>query len=109
MAAGAVLIELSRVPAACGPAPRPADRDSWAGLVGGGGRPEKAGQFAGAGDDGDVGGLAAGAHLLVDAVQAAAGAAGDLQHVVGLAGLADDVPVAVEFRRRSPVKCLRRR
>ena len=84
-----LLIEQSRVPAAWGPgAPAPRPVGCWAGLVGGGGGPEEAGQFAGAGDDDDVVGLAAGAHALMDAVESLLGAVGDLQDVVWLAELA---------------------
>jgi hypothetical protein len=57
---------------------------SWRGRGG----PEEAGQFAGDGDRGDVGGFAARLEALVRAVQAVLGAPGDLQDVVGLVGLA---------------------
>ena len=67
------------------------------GLVGGGGGPEKAGQLAGAGDDGDVVRLAADAHGAIEAVQALLGAVGDREDVVGLAGL------AVGKRRAEPL------
>src|ERR671918_2296712 len=51
-------IAQSRVPAACGPAPTRAGGCGW-GLVGHGGGPEEAGEFARDGDGGDVAGLTA--------------------------------------------------
>jgi hypothetical protein len=57
-------------------------------LVGHGCRPEEAGQLACGGDDGDVAGLAASAEALVESVEAVLGAPGELEDVVGLAGLA---------------------
>jgi hypothetical protein len=54
----------------------------------GGGGPEEPGELAGDGDGGDVARLTPGAQAPVDAVQALLGAPGDLQDVIGLAGLA---------------------
>ena len=65
------------------------------GLVGHGGGPEEAGEFAGDGDGGDVAGFAACAQAVVEAVEAVLGAPGDLEHVRGLALLA----VARAWRR----------
>lgn len=86
---GRLLIDSSRVPAAFGPAPWTRDQEGCCrGLVGGRGSPQEAGQFTSARDDGHVAGLPAGAHLLVDAVEALLGAVGDLQDVSGLPLLA---------------------
>jgi hypothetical protein len=54
------------------------------GLVGRGGGPEEAGEFACDGDGRDVAGLAAFAEALVEAVQPSLGAQRDLDDVVGL-------------------------
>jgi hypothetical protein len=56
---------------------------SW----GGGGGPEEAGEFAGDGDGGDVVGLAALTHPVVDLEEPVLSAPGDLQDVIGLPGL----------------------
>jgi hypothetical protein len=65
-----LLIVVSRVPAADGPAPRPTERRVvvWAGLVGGSGGPQEAGQLASAGHNDDVVRLAARFHGAVDGV-----------------------------------------
>lgn len=85
-----LLIAVSRVPTASGPAPRPTDQVRlWEKELGrGGGGPEKAGEFSRAGNDGQVVRLAAGAHSLVDAVQSLLGVVADRQDVVGLSELA---------------------
>lgn len=57
---------------------------SWCG----GGGPEEAGEFAGARDDSDVVRLAAGAHPVIEAVQAMLASVRDLKDVLGLAVLA---------------------
>ena len=57
-------------------------------LVGGCCCPEEAGKLAGARDDDHVVRLAAGAHAVVDAMQALLGAISDLQDMVGLTLLA---------------------
>src|SRR5215212_6292704 len=83
-------IEESRVPAAVARHRIPR-RDRYLSAVKswcGGGRPEEAGELPGDGDGGDVCGLAAGPHPPVDAVKPLLGPPGDLQDVVGLAGLA---------------------
>src|SRR5262245_57890822 len=72
------------MPAACGPAPARAG-GWWWGLVGHGGGPEEAGEFAGDGDGGEVAGLVALAEALVEAVEAALCAQRDLDDVVRLA------------------------
>ena len=54
------------------------------GLVGRGGGPEEAGEFARDRDGRDVAGLAAFAEALVEAVQPPLGTQGDLDDVVGL-------------------------
>ena len=58
------------------------------GSVGHGGGPEEAGEFAGDRHGGDVGGFAAFAQALVEAVEPALGAQSDLDNVVGLSGAA---------------------
>jgi hypothetical protein len=58
------------------------------GLLGHGGGPEEAGEFAGDGDGGDVGRLAVCAQAGVESVQPVLGSPGDLEHVRGLSLLA---------------------
>lgn len=81
---------MSRVPGRLvGPAPRPPEPVLLlARSVGGGGGPEEAGEFAGARDDSDVVRLAAGAHPVIEAVQAMLASVRDLKDVLGLAVLA---------------------
>jgi hypothetical protein len=82
-------IEPSRVPGSIWPGARPSRR-LWCALLGHGGGPEEAGEFAGDGDRGEVAGLAAGAEAGVLAVEPVLGAPGDLEHVRRLALLAID-------------------
>ena len=58
------------------------------GSVGYGCRPEETSELAGDSDDGDVAGLAASAEALVETVETVLRTPGDLEDVVGLAGLA---------------------
>ena len=89
MARVGLLIAESRVPAAWWPgAARPTGGLSAVRSWRGGGGPEEPGELARDGDGGDVVRLAALAQAVVEAVQAVLGAPGDLQDVVGLAGLA---------------------